>query len=89
MLGLDSENKVVYIKPINKDESTRGSIDINEQYKITVKNSYARVSNKSFITEIKKIINIDDLTNPKKFITSFDDENKTLLIDLKRGIEND
>ncbi|MFI3252099.1 MAG: hypothetical protein R3Y60_03045 [bacterium] len=86
MLGLDYENKVVYIKPLSKEEATRGDITEKEQYKITVKSSYARVSNKNFINEIKKVLGISDLTDPKKYIASFDDYSRSLKIDLNRGV---
>ncbi len=86
MLGLDYDNKIVYIKPLSKEESIRGDIHEKEQYKITIKSSYARVSNKSFINEIKKLLGLDDLSNPQKFITSFDDVQKTLKIDLTKGV---
>ncbi len=88
MLGLDYEEQLVHIKPLNKEEATRGDITSEQQYKITVRNSYARVCNISFINEIKKIIGIDKLNDPKKFVVNFDEKDKTLVIDLKRGYEN-
>ncbi len=87
MLGLDYDNKVVHIKPLSKEDATRGDITTKEQYKITIKSSYARVSNKLFINEIKKMLGISDLTDPKKFNTSYDEQKKTLLIDLNKEVE--
>lgn len=87
-LGLDYDEQLVHIKPLNKEEATRGDIKSDQQYKITVRSSYARVCNISFINEIKKIIGINDLTEPKKYIVNFDEETKTLVINLKRGYEN-
>lgn len=87
-LGLDYDEQLVHIKPLNKEEATRGDIKSDQQYKITVRSSYARVCNISFINEIKKIIGIKDLTEPKKYIVNFDEETKTLVINLKRGYEN-
>ncbi len=86
MLGLDYDEKTVYIKPLSKEESIRGDIKENHQYKITIKSSYARVSNKSFINEIKKTLGIDDLSNPKKFISEYDEKSKTLKIDLNKEV---
>ncbi len=88
MLGLDEQEKIVHIKPLTKEESIRGYIQEKKQYKITIRSSYARISNKFFINEIKKLIEINDLTEPKKFIVTFDDNSKSLLIDLKRGYLN-
>lgn len=87
MLGVDYDNNIVHIKPLSKEDATRGDITEKEQYKITIKSSYARVSNKMFINEIKKMLKIDDLTDPKKFITLYDEYNKTLIIDLNKGVE--
>lgn len=88
MLGLDYDSQIVHIKPLTKEESTRGDITSDSQYKITVRNSYARVCNISFINEIKKLIGIFDLKIPKKYIVSFDQLNKTLKIDLRKEYEN-
>lgn len=86
MLGLDYDNKAVHIRPLSKDDALRGDITEAEQYKITIKSSYARVSNKSFINEIKKILGISDLSDPKKFIATYDEMNKSLIIDLNKGV---
>ncbi len=86
MLGLDYDEKVVHIKPLTKDVATRGDIPAKSQYKITIRSSYARVCNISFINEIKKIIGNSDLKlNPKKFTAIFDEHNKSFIIDLNGG----
>lgn len=86
MLGLDIDEKIVHIKPLTKEDVLRGDISENEQYKITIRSSYARVSNKSFINEIKKSINLDDLTNPKKYVVTYDEISKTVLINLNKEV---
>ncbi len=85
MLGLDYDNMIVHIKPLTKEESTKGDIKSDQQYKITVRSSYARVCNIAFINEIKRLIGISDLKEPKKFVVSFDEIAKTLKIDLRKG----
>lgn len=88
MLGLDYDEKIVHIKPLSKEEATRGDITSDSQYKITVRSSYARVCNISFISEIKKIIGVFELKNPKKFVVSFDELNKCFKIDLRKEHDN-
>ncbi|MFI3328925.1 MAG: hypothetical protein R3Y05_00410 [bacterium] len=89
MLGLDYDQKVIHIKPLTKDVATRGDISEKSQYKITIRSSYARVCNISFINEIKKIIGSIDLKqSPQKFIATFDEQNKSFLIDLNKEYVN-
>lgn len=81
MLGLDYDEKLILIKPLSKDAATKGDIPLTSQYKITVRSSYARVCNISFINEIKKIIgDIDLKSNPKKFVATFDEDEKCFKI---------
>ncbi len=83
MLGLDTVNQIALIKPLDKELATRGDITTSEQYKITVRSSYARVCNINFIASIKKILNVDGLKeNPIKFTSTFDNNEKCLKIDL-------
>jgi hypothetical protein len=85
MLGLDYENKILFIKPLNKDVATRGDIPTTSQYNITIRSSYGRISNVDFVKEIKGILGIDSLkVNPKKFSVEYSEGMNTLKIDLKK-----
>ena len=55
MLGIDYEDKLLFIKPLNKDIATRGDIPESSQYNITIRSSYGRISNVDFIKEVKGI----------------------------------
>ena len=87
MLGLDYSEKLLYIKPLNKDIATRGDIPTSSQYKITIGGSYGRISNVDFIKEIKTILGVESLKiAPKKFNVEFIENNSILKIDLKREV---
>ncbi len=85
LLGLDPETNRVAVKPITKEEFDIGAIPVEKRHKITVKASYARVSNKKFIKEIANIANIDLTDNSSyKFKTKWNSEESLLIIDLNQ-----
>ena len=87
MLGIDYDNKALFIKPLNKDVATRGDIPSTSQYNITIRSSYGRISNVDFIKEIKGVLGIDSLKiNPKKFNVEFNKTNNILKIDLTKEV---
>lgn len=87
MLGIDYENKLLFIKPLNKDIAMRGDIPASSQYNITIRSSYGRISNVDFIKEIKGVIGVDSFkTNPKKFNVEYLDSANTLKIDLAKEV---
>ena len=87
MLGIDYDNKLLFIKPLNKDIATRGDIPASSQYNITIRSSYGRISNVDFVKEIKGILGIESLKEePKKFSVDYLDNNNTLKIDLKKEV---
>ena len=87
MLGLDYENKLLFIKPLKKDIATRGDIPESRQYNITIRSSYGRISNVEFIKEIKGVLNVDSLkTNPKKFLVEYLSGQEILKIDLSKEV---
>ncbi len=84
LLGLDRENQKIAIKPINKQEHERGSVPDEKQHKITVRPSYARVSNKKFIKEAAQIANINlSENNAVKYKTLWNSQEGCLVIDLE------
>ena len=83
LLGLDSETKMIAVKPITKEEFDIGAIPQEKRHKITVKTSYARVSNKKFIKEVATLIDIDlSNNNSFKFKTKWIADDSLLVIDL-------
>ncbi len=83
MLGIDKQAKTVCIKPISKDQVMRGDIPQTHLYNITIRSSYARISNKDFILQIKKSLNISDLSTPLKYDCKYDKHEDILTISLE------
>lgn len=84
LLGIDEKTMRIAVKPISKDEVNSGTIAEEKRHKITVRASYARVSNKKFMKEVAEIAKLD-LANKKsfKFKTAWSREDSALIIDLK------
>lgn len=83
LLGLDRENKKVALKPMTKEEVDIGAIAKEKRHRITVKSSYARVSNKKFIKEVADIAKIELADNNSvKFKAKWSKEDGYLVIDL-------
>jgi hypothetical protein len=83
LLGLDKESKKVALKPMTKEEVDIGAVAKEKRHRITVKSSYARVSNKKFIKEVADLANVE-LTdnNSVKFKAKWSKEDGFLVIDL-------
>ncbi len=84
LLGLDRENKRIAIKPISKQEWQRGAIPAEKRHKITVRPSYARVSNKRFVQDVADLLGIDLSSRTPKFKANWNSEEKALIIDLNK-----
>ncbi|MFW6298689.1 MAG: hypothetical protein ACOC14_03310 [Bacillota bacterium] len=83
LLGLDKDTKRIAIKPVTKQEYERGIIPEEKRHKITVRSSYARVSNKRFMEEVSAVAGLDlHENNAIKFDTMWSDEDDALIIDL-------
>ena len=85
LLGLDIEGMKVAVKPITKEEFDIGAIPQEKRHKITVKASYARVSNKKFLKEVASLATIDlSNNNSFKFKTKWNAEDSLLIIELNQ-----
>ena len=85
LLGLDSKDKRIAIKPVTKQEYERGTIPEEKRHKITVRSSYARVSNKRFMDQVADIADLNlHENNAFKFDTTWSDEDDALIIDLNQ-----
>jgi hypothetical protein len=82
LLGIDEETRRLAIKPITKDEVDLGTIPEEKRYKITVRQSYARVSNKKFMKEVADLANLKLAHNSYKFKAKWSKESSALVIDL-------
>lgn len=85
LLGLDVAQQKVAIKPVSKEEFDIGAIPEEKRHKITVKPSYARVSNKKFIKELAETAGINLQEGQSfKFKTYWEKKENLLVIDLKQ-----
>jgi hypothetical protein len=83
LLGFDPDGRRIAVKPVSKEEVDSGTIPEEKRHKITVKSSYARVSNKKFMKEVALSTNLD-LVNGKsfKFKAVWSRPDSALVIDL-------
>lgn len=89
MLGYDREQKVVAIKPLSKEADNLGHIPEDKRYKISIWPSYARISNKLFISSISEDLNISfKKSEAHKFKCDWDREEKLLKICLNEEINS-
>ena len=86
MLGSDKKNKLIVIKPLNKMDASRHDIPDNKKYRITVRSSYSRVTNKAFLEEIKEITGFPFTDDSHKFRANWDVKEQIMIIDLKEEI---
>lgn len=83
LLGLDRDGMKVAIKPMTKEEVDIGAVAKEKRHRITVKSSYARVSNKKFIKEVAELAHIDLADNNSvKFKAKWSKEDGFLIVDL-------
>ncbi len=85
MIGLDADEKVAYIKALDKATVEKGIYDKSQLYTVTIRSSYGRISNKGFIKEISKIIN-ESFSTPKKYYMLYNEDEHMLEIDLKKEV---
>jgi hypothetical protein len=86
LLGLDTENKQIAVKPVTKEEISLGYIPQKQQHNITVKSSYSRICNKLFLKEVAKLAKLEFVERHQayKFKASWNKEENALIIDLNK-----
>ena len=86
MLGIDKSDGEILIKPIDRTTIENKSISKADYYKITIKSSYGRVTNKAFIELISSEFNLQ-IENPQKFSACWDEKEKLLRIKIMEVIK--
>ncbi len=84
MIGIDKKELKVAIKPITKREVDLKLYPMENLHKLSLGKGYARISSKSIISEISSLI--DKEINGNKFIAAFDEKERMLIVDLKKGV---
>jgi hypothetical protein len=84
LLGYDEDNGKIAVKPISKEDIDLGTIPEEKRHKITVRPSYARVSNKKFMKEVSDKANLNLSNNRSyKFKAFWSRVDSALIINLK------
>jgi hypothetical protein len=83
MLGTDTKNKLLVIKPLSKAEAMSHAIPDNRKYRITVRSSYSRITNKAFMEEIMELSGLNFNDEPHKFKANWNNKEQILVVDLK------
>ncbi|MDY0295641.1 MAG: hypothetical protein RBQ71_07545 [Acholeplasmataceae bacterium] len=86
MLGIDKDQKLVVIRPLNKAEAIKHDIPESNKYRITVRSSYSRIANKAFIEEVGTLMNVDFNETTKKYKANWQSKDLLLLVDLKEEV---
>lgn len=83
MLGIEKAKQLFIIKPLSKADAMRHDIPESNKYKITVRSSYSRVTNKAFVEELSDLFSIELSAIAKKYKATWDHKNELLIVDLK------
>jgi len=86
MLGIDKANKLIVVKPLSKSDAIRHDIADNKKYRITVRTSYSRVTNKAFMEEISELSQLNLELETHKYKASWDSKEQILIVDLKEEL---
>ncbi len=86
MLGIDKQDKLIVIKPLGKAEALRHDIAENQKYRITVRSSYSRVTNKAFMEDINEWANLNLEFETHKFKAFWNNKSQILIVNLKEEL---
>lgn len=86
MLGIEKSQKLIVIRPLTKAESLLKDIPDSNKYKITVRSSYARVTNKAFVEELQETFQLSIGAEPLKFRAQWINKEQLMVVDMKEVI---
>ncbi len=73
LLGIDKDEKKIGIKPVSKEDINNQIYPPEHLHRISIGNSYARISNKNFINELSQYFHLDFVSQPNyKINVSYD-----------------
>jgi hypothetical protein len=82
-VGVDKENKLIYVYPLNKDTALSGEISETSLLSISISKTYARICSRALVGYLSNIFNL--VIGKKEFVrysTSYDDLKKAIVIDM-------
>ena len=86
LLGIDKEKHLIAIKPIKRGDIELEYIPKDQRHNITIKSSYSRISNKHFIQDVSKLVELNfEENNYYKFPAYWSESEQSLIIDLNKG----
>ena len=84
LIGLDPLNQEIAIKPLTKEDALSGFVPEDQWHNITVKSSYSRICNKTFMKEVSDLLKVSFENNQSyKFKAYWNKKETALIIDLK------
>ncbi|MBU1094026.1 MAG: hypothetical protein KKH01_06160 [Firmicutes bacterium] len=86
MLGFDKAKKLIVVKPLNKTDAIRHDIPENQKYRITVRSSYSRVTNKAFMEEMSELANLNLEFETHKYKANWNSKDQLLIVDMKEEL---
>ena len=84
LIGIDEQNFKVAIKPVTAREIDLNLYPMEHLNKVSMGKGYARISNKHIVDEIAAMIQKE--CNGLKFISSYDEKEKMLIVDLNHQL---
>ena len=82
-VGVDRENKLIYVYPLNKDAALSGEIPETSLLSISISKTYARICSRALIGYLCGIFGL--VIEKKEFVrysTTYDDVKKAIVIDM-------
>ena len=83
MIGIDKKNQLIAVKPVTKREVDLKLYPEENLHKLSIGKGYARISSKNIINEVSSLLGRE--LNGDKFISNFDEREKMLVVNLKKG----
>ncbi len=84
-IGINEIDKQVAIKPVSKREIDLNIVPLTQLHKVSIGKGYGRISNKVVLDMVSTLLN--ETLNGQKFMATFDEKEKMLVIDLTTQIK--
>lgn len=85
MIGLDTKNKKVAIKPVTKNQIDLKLVPLEHLHKISIGKGYGRISNKAIMKDISDMVGYQ--LDGNKFYATFNEKEDLLEIELNLPVQ--
>lgn len=86
LLGIDKENSLIAIHPINKDEYDMKQYPIDQMFVLSGGKTYTRISSTEFVLKVASFLKCDFKECQRKYDCYYDDKQGLFFIDLKKEL---